>query len=158
MHFLSFPVLPEEKKAKFHRVFVGKLPNALAALAYSQVKKIQKYNTKRAEITRYYIAMLGKYAHLLYEKADPLLRFPITIEKRDEILALLKKHGVYLGTWYANVIDPKGVDFDKVFYKRGSCPNAEKIAGSILNLPTYPTMILKDAKKVVTLLKQYATR
>ena len=39
------------------------------------------------------------------------LRFPVLSEKRDEIISKAKSRGVLLGTWYSNILDPKGAIF-----------------------------------------------
>ncbi len=157
LHFLSFPVLQEEKEGKSLPLFIKKLPNALACLALFQLRRLNEFNQKRETIVDMYIRELkdSKYT-MPYKKVFPLLRFPLLVEKRDELIASLKKNGVYIGKWYAEIIDPKGVDYKKIFYKRGSCPNAEYIATKIINLPTYPTMTKHDGEKVISLIKKYA--
>ncbi len=157
LHVLSFPVLQEEKEGKSVPVFIKKLPNALCNLALLQLKRLNECNQKREKIVNMYLRALQDPKYIMpYKKSFPLLRFPLLVEKRDELVAILKKNNVYIGKWYAEIIDPKGVDYKKIFYQRGSCPNAEYIATKIINLPTYPTMTEMDAQKVIFLIKQYA--
>lgn len=157
LHLLSFPVSSTEKSGKSKPNFIRKLPNALASLALNQLRSIEEFNAKREVISGQYVQELLDTQYVLpSKKIIPYLRFPIFTEKRDELLFLLKKQNIYLGKWYADVIDPKGVDFAKVFYHRGSCPNAELASQQILNLPTYPNMTLSDAKNIIQLLKSYA--
>ncbi len=63
-----------------------------------------------------------------------------------------------MGNWYTNVVDPKGVNLNKIGYQRGSCQQAEDIASKIVNLPTYPRMNSNDAYKVVNLLYDFHKR
>lgn len=156
--FLTFPVLPKEKKGLVGEEFVKKLPNALAVLALHQLKKIDTFNNKRSYFVGYYqkeLSNIPEYT-LPYKKVSPLLRFPILCENRDVILQRLKKKGIYIGKWYSEIIDPKGVDYKTVCYKPGSCSYTEFVAGRILNLPTYPNLTKKQAHTLVTLLKSYA--
>lgn len=155
LRLLSFPVFPIEKKGKMAKGFVQKMPNALCALALLQLRRVNEYNRKREQFTAMYIKELADVVSMPVTKRLPLLRFPIFIAKRDNILSSLQKQGIYLGNWYANVIDPKDVNVKAILYKRGSCPNAENIATKILNLPTYPMMTVTDAQKVITALKNY---
>lgn len=156
LHFLSFPVAPEEKQGKLPSKFIKKLPNALANLALLQIKRVGEYNQKRKEISTLYLQSLkNAKVVLLCQKPLPFLRFPVLVDDRDKTINFFKKRGVYLGKWYSEIVDPKGVDFKKILYQRGSCPNAEYIAKRIINLPTYPLMDIDDAQKVVDLLKQY---
>ena len=156
-HLLSLPVLQEEKEGKSLSVFIKKLPNALSCLALFQLKRINEFNQKREVVVEMYLRELRNSTYKIpYKKSFPLLRFPLLVEKRDELIAILKKNGVYIGKWYAEIIDPKGVDYKKIFYQRGSCPNAEYIATKIINLPTYPTMTGEDVQKIIPLIKKYA--
>lgn len=154
LHLLSLPVSFEEKQGR-SKPSLKKLPNALACLALFQLKRINEFNGKREEITRFYLKEFKELnLSLPYKNIAPLLRFPLFIEKRDEVMQVFAKKRIYLGKWYSEVIDPRGVDLKKMFYQRGSCPNAEFIAKKIINLPTYPTMTVADAEKVVELVKK----
>lgn len=153
---LSLPVSLAEKQGKAESVLVKKLPNALACLALFQLKRIKEFNQKREIISKKYIEELKHPSFVLpYKKTVPFLRFPVLVDKRDQLLSSLKQNGVYLGKWYSEVIDPKGTNLKAVFYQRGSCPKAEFFAKKIVNLPTYPTMTGSDVQKVIQLLKQY---
>lgn len=156
IQLLSMPVSLGEKQGKTESILVKKLPNALACLALFQLKRIKEFNQKREIISKKYIQELGQSSFVLpYKKVIPFLRFPVLVDKRDQLLTSLKQHGVYLGKWYAEVIDPKGTNLKAVFYQRGSCPKAEFFAKKIINLPTYPTVSESDVQKVIRLLKQY---
>lgn len=156
LHLLSFPVFPEEKKGKLDPKFIQKLPNPLAHLALFQLKKIAQFNKKREEIGKKYIEDFNKLpVDVVYKTNIPFLRFPILVKRRDEFVDFFKEKGIYIGKWYSEIIDPKGVDFKKIYYRIGSCPNAEYIAKHIVNLPTYPTMSDSDIEKVIEVLKQY---
>lgn len=156
LHFLSLPVSSAEKQGKNESVLVKKLPNALACLALFQLKRIKEFNQKREAIPKMYIEELRQsFFTMPCKKTIPFLRFPVLVDKRDQLLNFLRRHGVYLGKWYSEVIDPKGVDFKSIFYQRGSCPKAEFFAKKIVNLPTYPTMTKLDVQKVIQLLKEY---
>lgn len=157
LHLLSFPITRIEKKGKQDSQFVKKFPNALAGLAFFQLQKIEKYNKKRAEFGMLYIEALQntKFA-LAYDKEIPFLRFPVFSKNRDAIILQCKKSNIYLGNWYSNGIDPKGADFEKIDYDPKSCPVAESLAKTVINLPTYPKLCLDDIKRVVRVLETYA--
>lgn len=154
LHFLSFPVMASEKKGTVAAQTLKRLPNALALLALSQLKTVKQTNTKREQFVTYYQQQVHSGEQPFQEEA-PLLRFPLLVDNRDRLLQFFKKQGIYLGTWYSAVIDPLGVDFKKVYYKKGSCPNAEFAASRIINLPTYPTLTNAQAKKVCQVIRTY---
>lgn len=150
IRILSFPVFPEEKQGSFKNEFFKRMPNVLACLALRQLKKINIYNAKRKEFSTMYINNLQSARVVLpFKEEMPYLRFPVLVGKRNEYLNFLRKQGIYAGTWYSNVVDPKGTNFEKIFYTKGSCPNAEYVASKIINLPTNPTITKKDIQKVV---------
>lgn len=133
LHLLSFPVYEEEKKGKQPSLFPAKYPNALAILLVNQLKKLDRYTKQREEATA------------IYGGTGPLLRYPVQVENPKETIAKAKRYGVLLGNWYHLVVDPNSVG-----YKKGSCPNAERLALHIVNLPT--RIPRRDAAKVKKLL------
>ena len=158
LRFLSFPVSYKEKIGESKPSFVAKLPEPLACLALQQIRKIKEFNKGRLDISTYYLSQLKSLDFdIPYDKLIPFLRFPVLVENRDTLSSFFKKNKIYLGDWYSNIIDPKGVDFEKIGYEKASCPKASYYASKIINLPTYPTMTMDDAKKVVDLLKEYAS-
>ncbi len=152
LHMLSLPVSAKEKKGSYTLSEKGKMPDQLACLALNQLRKIEQYNDLRKKIVEVYSSVLEK---TWKDSGNPLLRYPLLIERRERVLKSLREKRIYLGKWYSNVIDPLGVDYQAVYYKKGSCPNAEKTATKIINLPTYPKMTLEDAKTIGNLLKEY---
>lgn len=150
LRLLSVPVYPEEKKGKQPNDFPAKFPNALAVLAIHQLQKLERYNTQRRQAAQYYRDELTSRRDLGLLPDIPgaiYLRFPLLTDDPKERILKARSKEVYLGNWYHNVIDPKGVDFDVVGYVSGSCPNAEKAARRIINLPARIT--LEKAKDVV---------
>jgi perosamine synthetase len=156
LHLLSFPVIAKEKKGRADPMYIKKMPNALAALAVSQLHRLEEYNQNRVELSTLYAEELEEFRLDQNNNEIPYLRFPIFVTNRDEVLQKLKSKGMYLGNWYSHVIDPKGTSFEQIFYTRGSCPKAEYIAKIIINLPTYQSVSRNDAKKIVTLITKYA--
>jgi dTDP-4-amino-4,6-dideoxygalactose transaminase len=154
---LSLPVSKEEKQGKFSIDNIKRFPNALAFLVFHQLEKIDAYNERRKNIASIYMKVCS-VLKIQFPKTDaiPLLRFPVFVHNAEEMKKYFRKNNVYLGNWYAHVIDPKGSSTDAVYYTKNSCPKAESIAKQIVNLPTYPKMEEKDTKKIVSLLKSYA--
>lgn len=83
------------------------------------------------------------YARNLQQKIIPgsaSLRFSILVEKRKELIAYLKKQGVYVAdTWYDDVSK--------------DCPNAQITSSKILNLPTHLNVSEKQAEQIAGLIK-----
>ncbi|MBI4990856.1 aminotransferase class I/II-fold pyridoxal phosphate-dependent enzyme [Candidatus Gottesmanbacteria bacterium] len=155
LNLLSFPLFPEEKLGNKPDIFPLKYPNALAQLVLVQLEKLDKYNLFRRETAAYYFRQLKEFPNIQLparEKGAIYLRFNILIKNAEELLKIARKKGLVLGNWYKNIIDPRGVLYGKIGYKKGSCPSAEKTAGLSVNLPTYPRLTMIDLKRIVDLI------
>lgn len=153
LKLLSIPVVEKEKIGGKPRFYPRRLPNGLAILAAYQLKKLEKFNKHRVEIAKFYMQNIkGPYVFPRHRPGDIFLRFPLlTINsvKRKVLFDACKKRNILVGNWYSNVVDPVDVDLAKVGYVKGSCPVSEQAAKTIINLPTYPLMNLRDAEKVM---------
>lgn len=157
LRLLSFPVMQKEKEGHFQYALYKKMPNSLACLAISQLKRVEHYNKRRKALTVLYQKLLDDtVTTIVYKKEAALLRFPILMPHANDVVSYMRKKGIYLGRWYSNIIDPIGSNVHVSGYRIGSCPNAERLAHTIVNLPTYPLMSDKDVKKVVHYLQDYA--
>ena len=151
LKLLSFPV--DIATTRISHEDIKKLPPALASLVLAQLKNIEKVNNKRLEITSLYEEKLFNVNKQHFEQ--PLLRYPILVEDQKKARNIFRKNGILVGNWYSNIIDPKGVDLKKFNYISGSCPNAERIAEKIINLPTYFSLAEKDIHKLIRLFNHY---
>ena len=151
LHMLSFPVHPLELLG-VQPASAKRYPNALAALLKHQLPKLTKYSNNRAEIVSYYTSAL-KNKGFMFAQHDPninLLRFPLLVKNPEVYIKRAKAQGILLGNWYSHVIDPVRCDMKRIGYNMGSCPNAERTALRILNLPT--RIPLADARRIVDVL------
>jgi dTDP-4-amino-4,6-dideoxygalactose transaminase len=156
LRLLSFPVYKEEKKSRKPDDFPARYPNALASLLVKQLAKLPKFTAIRKGRSAYYQKRLNNLPGVTlvsYPDESVLLRFPIFVYDQKERILKAKKHGILLGNWYHNCIDPEGVDFSVVGYRKGSCPEAEKYAEGIINLPT-----LISEKDATIIVKQLSYR
>src|SRR5579872_2069218 len=142
----------DDNELDHYNLFYKKLSPSLAKLALSQLGRLDKFNKAREENTAFY----QKYFHT--EKVLPLpshtalLRFPLLVADPLKIKKRARTENIYLGDWYSNGVDPKGIDLSEIFYHYGMCPNDEYISQHIINLPTYPTLTQKQREKVATLM------
>jgi len=154
LKLLSKPVYDEEKRGILPTIFPKKYPNALASLLVKQLLKLDQMNKRRREIADFYFKNLtnDKKIQLPDDKPGAIyLRFNVLTESAEEILSEAKKRKIILGNWYKSIIDPKGVDFQKIGYIKGNCPKAEEAAKLSLNLPTYPRLTTDQLKRIIEL-------
>ena len=108
-----------------------------AAIANTQLKYLDRDNNRRREIYQSYLKNLTGHAHIalmLHSPHSVHHLVVIRVKNRSEVIAALKAKEIAPGVHYLpNYEFPI---FQK-FYKRGSCPNAEKIAAEIISLPNH---------------------
>ena len=160
LHVLSKAVSWQEKRGQKPDYFPKALPNALAAMAWHQFKKLETFNINREKMAEFYYNELVGGAFGLPPKDQKgrsiFLRFSVTHPKAHEIIyEAWHKENILLGDWYTSVIAPWDTRLDKMAYKLGFCKNAENLAQKTLNLPTHINVSMEDAQRVVTFLKKW---
>ncbi len=143
-------ITSKEKKGRYDELFNKAYPNALSGLLLHQLQKFDRTQQQRAKICRVYSRFLKKSNQQLVINNRPLIRFPLLVNNRDEILAYAKERNIFLGTWYDQIVAPKELDLGRVEYKSGSCPKAEETCQKIINLPT--NISVNEAERVVNTL------
>jgi len=161
---LSKGVYKKEKRGEIPKYFPKKFPNALAILALNQFKKLERFNEHRRKIAKFYEDNLKEKFELplCIESGNILptfMRYPILANMNtNEILKVARKRKIYLDDgWRKNPVVPPDTNLKKMGYQLGSCPRAEKIAKSILNLPTHINISKGDAQKIIDFLKIYGS-
>jgi dTDP-4-amino-4,6-dideoxygalactose transaminase len=56
--------------------------------------------------------------------------------------------------WYRDPVDCGRLQCE-THYQTGSCPNAEKMSDTIINLPTHAKITVADAEKIIIVIKKY---
>ena len=153
---LTKAVYEQEKVGQKPSVFPSRMPGALAILARNQLKKLRKFNSHRKKIANFYFSGLkGSQVSLPEMNKNAIwLRFPIRHPGVSRLYSYCKNKNILLGDWYKGVIMPSR-DLARFGYHVGGCPQAEQIAETILNLPTYPSLNEKDAFKVVEVITRW---
>jgi len=153
----SLEVEPIEKLGGKPKFTDYRMPNALAELALLQLNKLEKYNRHRQTIAAIYQQKLINLPITLPitnpETKSIFLRFTILTQEPQKITALAKKENIILGNWYQTPIAPSNVNYQKIYYNTGSCPNAEAHARKTLNLPTDIHTTPEDATRITKLIR-----
>jgi len=160
---LSKAVYGKEKRGEFVKQFPKRFPNALAILALNQFEKLERFNRHRKEMADFYQKELKGTGFILpfdkigNEVKPVFMRYPVLTDlDTDEILKLTRKKRIFLDDgWRKAPIVPFDTDLGKMNYQLGSCPKAERVAQSIINLPTHINISPKQAKSIVEFIKSY---
>ena len=129
-----------------------------AALIISQLDKLPMFSRRRKEIVARYNEAFGKLPQLFVQKEIPqsdttrhlyILRIvpeKLTIDRRQFFAALAAENVCcnvhYIPTYYFPY-------YEKLGYRRGLCPNAEKLYEEIISLPLYYAMTEEDVESVI---------
>jgi dTDP-4-amino-4,6-dideoxygalactose transaminase len=152
LNILSKAVTSNECKGKLPNYFPERLPNSLAKLANHQFNKLEKLNNHRIKISKYYNEKIGGVFDI--KEGAVYMKYPILIKNPNQQLDKMKKNGIFLNDgWREGIIVPPQTDINIMHYKN-DCKNAEKLTKEILILPTHINISIKDADKIINLLKQ----
>lgn len=148
-----------EKRGARPSYFPKALPNALAALAQLQFRKLERFNAHRRKLAAFYRNELRGTEYVLpekFEEREPVfLRFAVKHGRAHEILRNAWAKNLLLGDWYTSPIAPSDTKTEKVGYKEGTCPAAEWLSRITLNLPTHIRITEKEARKVAAFLQTH---
>ncbi len=107
------------------------------------------------------------YDHLLEEKGwsvrkydsstcEPVMvRYPVRIDHKAEALKNAAKAGIELGSWFESPLHPIETPLNVYDYELGICPQAEKAAREVVNLPLHPRVNEKTARRTVEFITGY---
>jgi len=125
-----------------------------------QLKKLQDNIQHRKQITELYDELLAKkgwYGRAFDKNViDPVMvRYPVRIEEKQQALEQAAGTGVELGNWFECPLHPIETPLEAYDYEIGMCPEAEKAAKEVVNLPVHPRVSEKTAKKTVEFITRY---
>jgi dTDP-4-amino-4,6-dideoxygalactose transaminase len=129
-----------------------KLSNYKASIILYQLKNIDNILNHREEIVSSYNQILN------YTNSNEnvmTLRYPYIVKNKSQILKQLSADGYILGSWFNSPIHPIDINNKPLDYIIGSCPNAQQLCKSIINLPTGFKINKDEALKLGQLIKGY---
>ena len=135
-----------------------------AALGLHQLKALDGFNKRRAELARRYHAILKdwpqltlmqspSYDHLhAWHLYTPLVNPETAGCDRDGFMAALKERNIGTGLHY-RAVHLYPYYREHYGFKPGDFPNAEKISDRIVSLPLFPLMSNSDQDRVIAAMK-----
>jgi len=67
----------------------------------------------------------------------PLLRYPVRVANKSEVLRQAKAARVEIGSWFEVPLHPEGTRMEDLGYRPGICPEGELASKQVINLPTH---------------------
>lgn len=155
---LSKSVRDEEKNGKMPAGSQKRMSEPLAILALNQFKKLDKFLEHQRQIASFYEENI-KTLNFLLPPSVPgriYMRYPFLAKNLeiDKILKEARRKKIFLDDgWRKTVITPPDTNQEKMGYRAGDCPVAEKVAETIINLPTHINISKNDAQRIVCFIK-----
>ena len=134
--------------------FFKSMSTVQARSGLRQLDKIEKNIAHRRKMMQLYDELLvdkdWKPSKDSRKLAEPVMvRYPVRIAEKDEALAQAAKAGIELGSWFECPLHPIETPLTSYDYELGMCPEAEKTAREVVNLPLHPRTSEKTAVKTV---------
>lgn len=135
-----------------------RMPDMQAALGITQMDKLDRFVARRREIASYYQSALSGLPGLTLPNQQEetssswhlfILRWDLSKSKlsRKEIFEAFRAENIGVNVHYLPVyMHPY---YEKLGYKKGSCPEAEALYQEIVTIPLFPRMTTKDLEDVV---------
>lgn len=143
--------------------FNYRMPEMSAALGESQLKRLDSFITKRRAAAKRYDKLLKNIPNLIlplkeraYEKSAwhlyPIRLAPKIAHKRDEVFAKMRE--AEIGVQVHHVPVHTHLFYERLGYKKGLCPNAEKFVASEISIPLFPNITHKQQKFIAGTLRR----
>ena len=88
-----------------------------------------------------------------------LLRYPLRVGNKPELLAAARAARVELGSWFESPLHPLPLEKHAAFGCRlADCPNAARAARQVVNLPTHPLVSREEAARILDFVLERARR
>ena len=127
----------------------------------AQLIKLEENSAHRKNLTRYYLASL-RDRHWPIENLPSdgatLLRVPVAVQRKDELLDQARSAGIELGSWFETPLHPLPLaQHTAINYMPGDCPVAESAARHVVNLPLHERVKHDDAEQVIQFILSHAS-
>jgi perosamine synthetase len=151
---LPAATLPDELEGRRPPGYEERLSNAQAALALRQLRRLQANIHHRRSIAAIYrggLEAAGAGVPLEPPGSEPVyVRYPVKVSDRSAAYRAALATMV-VGDWFTSVLEESS-SADVGGYEAGSCPRAEALSKTLINLPTHPGVQASDARATISAL------
>lgn len=128
-----------------------------ATAGLCDLRRYDRYARRRLELMAYYREELPKIGYDISPMPDEsevaLLRFPVRVHDKRAALERAAKLHLELGDWFVQPMHSQMLPYECLGYRRGLCPEAERAAEEIVNLPTHERVSDRHAGKLIEFLR-----
>ena len=152
----------EREKMNSHYYDMGdlgfnyRIPDLLCALGIEQLKRLDFFIGKRNAIASTYREKLDKNEIACLDEqhysAYHIVVVKLLHKNRDTVFKQLKEQGIIANVHYMPIYLHSY--YQKLGYKKGLCPEAEKVYEQIITLPCYPLLTAEEQDYVIDTLNR----
>lgn len=87
-----------------------------------------------------------------------LVRFPLRVANKQEVLQFASRQMVEMGDWFVRPLHSHLAAQEQFGYRTGMCPNADRAAAEVVNLPTHPRVSDRQARRMLEFINRVGRR
>jgi perosamine synthetase len=152
----------ELEKPENYELRMGPYQEELFIDALSNENGIRKMITHRKAISRIYEEKLQKAGFMLplipLAGEAVILRYPVRIKNKKEFLKRARENKIEIGDWFVSPLHPNLKNFEKLSYRWGQCPQAERISQEVINLPTHLGISENEALRIIAFVQDHGKK
>jgi len=119
-----------------------------------QLQKIEQNIAHRIKMAQLYDQLLKDkgWKPRAYDESimqPVMVRYPVRIAEKTQALEQAAQAGIELGSWFECPLHPVETPLASYDYETGTCPEAEKAARQVVNLPLHPRVSEKTATRTI---------
>ena len=139
-------------KWKYDVEYIGEKAHGnsvIAAIGLVQLRYLDRDNSYRRQIAKWYRERLEKYPaeikliNIPKNCESSMHLFQILVEMRDELMLDLNAHDIFPGVHYAD-----NINYSMYAYAKGTCPYAEYVSDHVISLPMHMYMTYEDVQYI----------
>jgi dTDP-4-amino-4,6-dideoxygalactose transaminase len=120
----------------------------------ARLSEVAENAVRRQRLSEYYANALREggwqISPMLSTGEVTLVRFPLLVRDRDDLLRRSCGSRVELGTWFETPLHPLPLgEHHRYGYRLGSCPVADSVAARAINLPLHERVTESNAARVI---------
>jgi dTDP-4-amino-4,6-dideoxygalactose transaminase len=149
-----------ELRVEMPRRYLGVMAPCQARQGLKEMARIEENIRHRRRLTAFYQVELPRlgFTTIPLPVVDelPLLRYPVRVSNKEEVLSRASRAGVEIGSWFEVPLHPAETNMESLGYRQGMCPEAEAASREVVNLPTHLKVDRRTAEKTLEFLARCA--
>ena len=149
----------ELEKPKMAEDFFMAISSVQARSGLRQLRKLERNIEHRKQMTALYDKLLAERGWRIPQVPDymepVLVRYSIRVTDKWQAIDQAAGAGVELGSWFEAPLHPRETKHELYHYQWGMCPQAERAANEVVNLPVHPRTSEKTIRRTVEFIEKF---